>query len=70
MISVALVKNMQEEGSFYDQNPPIIELLDIPDVVKENLSTNLKPYLEGVNLSGIENKTIRKMMLVGNTGKY
>ena len=61
MISVALVKNMQKDH-------PALKSLDIPDTVKDNLQYNLKPYLHAVNLSGIEKNTIRKMMIVGNTG--
>ena len=68
MIAVALVKNMHENGTFYDKNHPIVKLLDIPDTVKENLGYNLKTYLQAVNLSGIQKTTIRKMMVVGNTG--
>ena len=68
MIAVALAKNMQEEGTFYDKNHPIVKSLDFPDTVKENLRYNLKTYLQAITLSGIEKTTIRKMMIVGNTG--
>ena len=68
MISIALVKNMREKFTNIDQYEPILKLLDLPDTVKQDLKNNLKRYLQAVNLSGIEKNTIRKMMVVGNTG--
>ena len=43
--------------------------LYLPEIVKDNLPRNLIPFLEAIELDGYEERKIRKMMIVGNTGK-
>ena len=47
----------------------IMEHLDLPENVKENLDTNLMPYLRAIQLDGYETYKKRKMMIIGNTSK-
>ena len=47
----------------------IISCLYLPEVVKKNLKQNFIRYLHAVELEGYDEHTIRKMMIVGNTGK-
>ena len=72
MIAVAMVKDMlysqNKDVSGPGKHRAILERLDIPDTVKANLTVNLKPYLQAIEVSGYEKYKVRKLMLVGNTG--
>ena len=46
----------------------ILHYVDLPDNIKRDLSSNLKLYLQAIELFGYEAKKIRKMMVMGNTG--
>ena len=70
MIAVALVQEIRENKSSYElDQQSILNRLDIPDSVKANLMNNLEPYFQAIEVSGYEKNKVRKMMLVGNTGK-
>ena len=47
----------------------ILSNLDVPDVVKMALRSNLKSYLEAIQVDGFEDKKKRKVYMIGNTGK-
>ena len=70
MIAVALLKEIRDNTSSYELDFwSILKRLDLPDSVKANLFSNLEPYLQAIEVSGYEKNKIRKMMIVGNTGK-
>ena len=48
----------------------ILEYLDLPDFVKQNIVKNIIPYLSAVELDGYDEYMIRKMMIIGNTSKF
>ena len=66
VLAVALVTTNDDKAKLDVLN----DHLDIPDFVKQNLDKNLLPYLRAIQLDGYENYRKRKMMIVGNTGKY
>ena len=43
--------------------------LDLPDVVKAAVKSNLKSYLEAIKIDGYEGKKKRKVFVFGNTGR-
>ncbi len=61
------IKNFGCDGGVDDI---IMEYLDLPDIVKQNIKQNLMPYLGAIELDGYEPYKMRKMMIVGNTGKF
>ena len=64
-IAVAII-TVEYENSIIDL---IKDQLDLPDLVKQNLKTNLLPYLRAIQLDGYEKYKKRKLMIVGNTSK-
>ena len=52
--------------------PETIDILDelqIPDDVLENLEHKLQPLLEGIELGGYEGYKTRKVYVIGNKGR-
>ena len=69
MMSVFVAMAMEVVGYQGLLRQIIISCLDLPDNVKKNVKQNFIPYLHAVELDGYDEHTIRKMMIVGNTGK-
>ena len=46
-----------------------VSKLDLPDVVKASVTSNLKSYLEAIKIDGYEGKKKRKVFIFGNTSK-
>ena len=67
IIAVALTKSAEYPPNHQDYQL-ILSHLDLPGNVKKDLKLNLGPYLQAVVLSGFEEKKMRKMMVMGNTG--
>ena len=65
-ILASAIVTLEPEESIVDD---IIEHMDLPEIVKENLDMNLIPYLRAIQLDGYETYKKRKMMIVGNTSK-
>ena len=69
MMSVFVAMAMEVTGYQGLLRGAIISCLYLPENVKKNLTQNFIPYLHAVELDGYDEHTIRKMMIVGNTGK-
>ena len=60
-ILASAIVTLEPEESIVDD---IIEHMDLPEIVKENLDMNLIPYLRAIQLDGYETYKKRKMMIV------
>lgn len=59
------IKTLKCDASTSEQ---LMDHLDLPDFVKQNIDKNIIPYLKAVEIDGYESYKMRKMMIVGNAG--
>ena len=66
-MSAILAIAIKTIGMEMNDSSLVMDKIDLPDFVKENMKDNLIPYLRAIQLDGYETYKKRKMMIVGNT---
>ena len=65
-LTIALALCMDQPK--YPKGHRILNLLSIPEFVKEDLQGRFMPYLHAIELDGYDMRKIRKMIVLGNKG--
>ena len=69
-MSLILATLNKVDPSSHIETSGILNKLNLPDFVKQDIVGRIKPYLEAIEMDGCSKIKIRKVIVLGNKGNF